>query len=177
MFLDPVSPHRRVLPERIGEPWRRLSSSRVPSWCVPLRAARLGAHSGFIQTLRGNCWERTPLLQLLSVEVFDVAIGDRKTLGDLEQKRNLGALSVLPATFTHGDTGVGDRRPASMGVLSSCHLWWYASHLELTLRCSLYTSSAHFSQGITVRWTPWERSSEQLCGSLSVSLTPARPCV
>lgn len=45
------------------------------------------------------------------------------------------------------------------------------------LRCSLCTSTAHFSQGITARGTRWERSPEQLCGSLSVSLTPARPCV
>lgn len=99
-------------------------------WCVPLRAARLSAHSGFIQTRRGNCWERKTQLQLLSVKVFSVSIGDRKTPGDLEQQRNI---KVFPAQFTHGDTGEGDRRPASMGVLSSCHLWWYASHFELSL--------------------------------------------
>lgn len=62
------------------------------------------------------------MLQLLGAEVFDVTIGDGKTQRDPQKQRNRGASSALPAKFTHGDTGVGDRRPASMGVLSSCHL-------------------------------------------------------
>lgn len=62
-------------------------------------------------------------------------------------------------------------RAEQLSPMMVCFPFW------ALLRCSLCTSTAHFSRGISVRGTRWERSPEQLCGSLSVSLTPARPCV
>lgn len=97
-----------------------------------------------------------------------------------------------------GRSGTRAESKSLVGVTSDVYARWYRSGWPSTrfhgcagqlspmmvcfsswalLRCSLFTSTARFSQRTTVRGARWERSPEQLCGSLSVSLPPARPCV
>lgn len=111
-----------------------VQSSRVLSWCVPLRAARLGAHSGFIQTRRGNCWEKDDdaaatfrskttrcLYQWQKNSVRSGTAAESSSLvavtGDVYARRY--SRSGWPTTPVHG--------------CAEQHLWWFAPHPEPSL--------------------------------------------